>query len=97
MIPKLNPWRCPTYLSWVRAQPSALTGLPADDAHHIKGHGWSGTIKADDWATFPLTRAEHAHLHTFGWKTWEEGNGSQLVYVAKTLGRAIDAGVLVLK
>ena len=93
-IPKLNYWRNEDYLKWVKSQVSCISERPADDPHHIKGHGYGGSIKAPDWATIPLTRDEHSLFHNMGWETWEKLHGSQLEYVAETLGKAIDEGIL---
>ncbi len=69
--------------------------MPADDAHHIIGHGQGGMgLKASDMFAFPLTRMEHDELHRKGWKTWEERYGSQWRFVAETLHKAIEEGVL---
>lgn len=87
-------WRCQEYLDWVKTLPSCISGRPADDAHHIKGHGMGGTVKAPDWAVIPLTREEHSLFHRVGWMTWEIENGNQLELVAKTLGKAMENGKL---
>lgn len=78
MFPKNKAWRCEKYLKWVKQQPSIISGMPADDPHHILGHGFSGSGKAPDWATIPLTREEHNELHHIGFREWENRNGSQL-------------------
>ena len=93
-LTKNKAWRSETYLTWVKQQPSCISGLPADDPHHIKGHGFGGTVKAPDWATIPLTRVEHTMLHDVGLRTWEDQFGSQLEYVARTLGKAIQEGII---
>ena len=92
---KTKPWRNQKYLDWVKQQPSVISGRPSDDAHHIKGHGFSGTVKAPDWMTIPLTRDEHDDLHRIGWREWEMLYGSQLEHVARTLGRAVNEGALI--
>jgi hypothetical protein len=94
---KNKPWRSRKYLDWVKTQPCVVTGLPADDPNHMKGHGMGGTMKPPDWATYPMTRAEHTHFHNIGWRTWEEKHGSQWEYVAKTLGRALEQGIITIK
>ena len=71
--------------------------MPADDAHHTKGHGMGGTVPAPDWAAIPLTRGEHSLLHFVGHNRWEQANGNQLEHVARTLGRAIEEGVITIK
>jgi hypothetical protein len=79
------------YLSWVRQQPSVISGQYACDPHHIIGHGQGGMgLKASDLFAFPLTRFEHIELHQHGWKTWEEKHGSQWRFVAETLHRAVE-------
>jgi len=93
-FPKHKRFESKTYTDWVKAQPSCISGLPADDPHHIKGRGFGGTVRAPDWAVIPLTRAEHDEFHRVGWRTWEAEYGEQLEHVARTLGRAIEAGIL---
>lgn len=88
-------WRSTAYLRWVKTLPCVVSGAPADDPHHVVGHGVRGLgLKAPDWAVIPLTRHEHERLHRMGWKEWEARHGSQWYYVAQTLGRAINDGVL---
>lgn len=82
------------YLDWVKTLPSAISGRPADDPHHIIGHGMGGMgIKASDYFVFPLTRDEHDLLHNMGWKKWEEIHGTQWRYVAETLEKAFRTGM----
>lgn len=98
MFPKDNAWRCQEYLDWVKKQPSCISGIaPAGDAHHVKGHGMGGSVKSADWAAIPLTREEHAVLHGYGWQSWEGIHGSQLEHVSRTLGKAIQDGILSIK
>lgn len=79
MFPKENAWRSNSYIKWLKLQPSIISGLPADDPHHIKGHGFGGSVKAPDWAVLPLTRDEHTELHgPQGIEAWEERHGSQV-------------------
>jgi len=85
-------FRARWYLDWVKVQPSAISGLPADDPHHLIGHGTGGT-KVSDLFTFPLTRIEHTILHDKGYKTWEAMWGSQWKYVSQTLALAIEDGL----
>ena len=95
IVQKETRWRNRAYLNYVKSLPSVLSGLPADDAHHVKGHGMGGAgLTAPDWATIPLTRGEHEEFHRLGAQQWEMKYGSQLEFVAKTLGRAIEEGVL---
>lgn len=74
---KIKPWRSKKYLAWVRQQPSIISEMPGSDVHHLKGHGFSGTVRADDWAVIPLTREEHSKLHTIGYGQWESIHGKQ--------------------
>lgn len=91
---KVKPLRSQKYLRWVETQPSVISGRPADDAHHIKGHGYGGTTKPSDYFTIPLTHDEHTHFHNIGWQSWEEKYGSQWKFIAQTLERAVREGVL---
>lgn len=78
MIGKQKPWRCKKYIAWVKQQPSIVSRQPADDPHHIIGHGFGGVgTKAPDWAVIPLTREEHNKLHA-GQFEWEGRLGSQV-------------------
>ena len=67
--------------------------MPADDPHHIKGHGLGGSSPASDLFTMPMTREAHTYLHNIGWQSFEKKHGSQIVYVAKTMGIAVKEGV----
>lgn len=96
-ITKKKTWRNQKYLEWVKSQPSCISGFPADDAHHLKGHGFGGTVKAPDWATIPLTREEHTDFHNSPITYWEVEHGSQLEHVARTLGKAIEQGIIRIK
>ena len=83
------------YLDWVKQQTSAISFMPADDPHHIIGHGQGGTaVTASDLFAFPLTRREHTELHDVGYLRWELRWGSQWKYVANTLKKAVERGVL---
>lgn len=83
MIKKLNAWRSRKYLDWVKTQPCIVSGLPADDPHHLVGHGFSGSGKAPDWTVIPLTRELHNELHHIGWRAWEVKYDSQLALLVK--------------
>ena len=91
---KVKPLRSQKYLDWVKTLPSVISGRPADDAHHIKGHGYGGTTKPSDYFTIPLTRDEHTEFHNGGWQSWEAIYGSQWKFIAQTLERAVRDGVL---
>ena len=90
---KKKPTRDRKYLNWVKCLNCCVTGMPADDPHHIKGHGLGGTSPASDLFTMPMTREIHTHLHDIGWQSFENKHGSQIVYVAKTMGIAVKEGV----
>jgi len=78
MISKQKPWRSPKYIAWIKEQQCIVSRMPADDPHHIIGHGFSGpATKAPDWAVIPLTRQAHESLH-YNRATWEYQNGSQV-------------------
>lgn len=85
------------YTDWVKTQPSCISQKPADDPHHIKGHGYTGGVTPDDYMTMPLTRDEHTHLHNIGYEAWEKIYGDQRGHVLDTLMNAIRQGVLEVK
>lgn len=87
-------WRSRSYLDWVRTLPCVISGAQGVDPHHVKGHGMGGSVTAPDYMTIPLTREEHTKFHTIGWRSWEKLHGSQLEYVVRTLGKAIEDGIL---
>ncbi len=95
---KQEKFRSRACLVWVKYQPSVISGLPADDPHHIKGHGQSATgATASDLFTFPLTRGEHQGLQESlhpNWRRWEMRWGSQWQYVLKTIRMALRDGVV---
>lgn len=98
IIQKHEYMRSKKWTDWVKEQPSCVSGLPADDPHHIKGYSWltgsGGSIKGDDLFVIPLTRREHAHFDYMGWKTWEKVNGSQLEHWARLMAQAIRDGIV---
>lgn len=90
-----QPFRNREYLDWVKTLPCVVTEQPADDPHHLIGHGQGGMgTKAPDLFAIPMTRTEHTKLHDMGYQSWEEQHGSQWFYVAKTIERAVFEGVL---
>jgi len=94
MLSKDNRPKDKKYLKWLREQPSCISGQYGVDCHHIKGHGYTGGVKASDYMTIPLTRTEHTHLHNIGYNAWEEIYGSQINHVVDTLMEAIKQGKL---
>jgi len=62
--PKISRWECQAYTDWVKTQPCCGCGTPADDPHHIIGHGFGGTgVKAGDFHVIPVYRICHRDLH----------------------------------
>lgn len=93
-LPKSRRLVIPKYISWVKTQPCAACGMPADDAHHVIGHGQGGMgTKAHDFHVIPLCRADHRELHADP-KAWEQKHGSQLYLVYRTQHKAAAIGVL---
>lgn len=92
--PKMIRLELPGYTHWVKRQPCCGCGKQADDPHHIIGHGFGGTgTKACDLLVIPLCRVCHDMLHK-NVKAWEEQNGSQLLWLARTLARATGIGAI---
>jgi len=89
-MPKTKPWRSPKYLKWLRSQPCYYCGRPST-VHHIKGIGHMSGIsrKAPDWATSPLCEECHHRMQTTP-LLWPE----QWEIIARTLGKAVEDGVL---
>lgn len=82
------------YTRWVKAQPCACCGKPADDPHHIIGHGQGGMgTKAHDLFVIPLCRAHHDELHR-DMRAFEEKYGSQLELLVRFLDHSIAVGVV---
>lgn len=78
------------YLQWVKTQPCALCGMPADDAHHIIGMGFGGMgMTAPDLLTIPVCRADHGRIHADP-ELWQR----QPLWVLRTQAKAIQEGVL---
>ena len=78
--------------AYVRTLPCAVCGKPGPShCHHIKGVGHlSGAgMKAPSWATIPLCCGCHWALHKHGVEA-----ESQWEYALRTVGAAIEAGVL---
>ncbi|EIO1796235.1 DUF968 domain-containing protein [Escherichia coli] len=69
-------------------------GMPADDPHHLIGHGQGGMgTKAHDLFVLPLCRKHHDELHT-DTVAFEEKYGSQLELIFRFIDRALAIGVL---
>ena len=94
-IPKADPFRSRAYLDWVKSLPSVVSGRPADDPHHLIGHGRLGSVKTSDLWAIPLTRDEHDALHSGGWARWEEINGLQAMFALRTIEVAVKSGIIV--
>ncbi|HFZ9214438.1 TPA: DUF968 domain-containing protein [Salmonella enterica subsp. diarizonae serovar 61:r:-] len=95
--PKMIRLELPGYTQWVKRQPCCGCGRQADDPHHIIGHGFGGTgTKACDLLVIPLCRVCHNALHA-DTRAWEEQNGSQLLWLARTLARATGIGAITAK
>ncbi|MGK0735795.1 DUF968 domain-containing protein [Yokenella regensburgei] len=93
--PKRRRWTCEEYTRWVKAQPCECCRRPADDPHHIIGHGMGGTAtKAHDLFVFPLCRECHDELHR-SVAEFERKHGSQLTLLFRFLDRALAIGVIV--
>ncbi|MGT6329409.1 DUF968 domain-containing protein [Escherichia coli] len=82
------------YTRWVKTQPCACCGKPADDPHHLIGHGQGGMgTKAHDLFVLPLCRKHHDELHA-DTVAFEEKYGSQLELIFRFIDRALAIGVL---
>ena len=88
--PKPTTYKNAKYLAWIRQQPCAICGRPAEP-HHIIGVGHLGGMgkKAPDTMCMPLCREHHNEIHNAP-AMW----GEQWQMVATTLGRAIQEGVI---
>lgn len=92
--PKRLRWSNEKYTRWVKVQPCACCNKPADDPHHIIGHGQGGMgTKAHDLFVIPLCRAHHDELHR-DMRAFEEKYGSQLELLFRFLDHSIAVGVI---
>lgn len=92
--PKRRRWTNEKYTRWVKALPCICCNKPADDPHHLIGHGMGGmATKAHDLFVIPLCRAHHDELHANA-VAFEEKYGTQPELLLKTLDRALAIGVL---
>ncbi|MDE1188219.1 MAG: DUF968 domain-containing protein [Pantoea sp.] len=82
------------YTRWVKAQTCACCNNPADDPHHIIGHGQGGMgTKAHDLFVIPLCRAHHDELHRNPGE-FENKYGSQTELLLRFLDHVISIGVI---
>ena len=64
-VPKPKPpWRSSEYRAFVRTFPCAMTGRPAEEAHHHGPHAMSR--KGPDWFCIPLAANVHERFHREG-------------------------------
>ena len=95
LLPKRKRWVSDKYTRWVKSQPCSCCQRPADDPHHVIGHGMGGmATKAHDLFVFPLCRECHDELHA-DLSAFERKNGTQLELLFRFLDRALAVAVLV--
>lgn len=70
MHPQFIQHRNEKYRKWIKTRPSIVSGLPADDAHHVWNTGKKG--KHNDYLCVPLTREEHSEYHRLSHDRFEE-------------------------
>ena len=75
----------------VRLIPCVVSGMPADDPHHIKNIG-TGTGPKDDRLIIPLTREQHNLFHHDP-EEWERRNGPQVWHCRRVLARVEALGL----
>ena len=92
--PKRRRWEHEKYTRWVKSQQCMCCNNPADDPHHLIGHGQGGMgTKAHDLFVIPLCREHHDELHASP-VAFEAKYGDQLVLLFRVLDRALAIGVL---
>ncbi|WP_368894425.1 DUF968 domain-containing protein [Kluyvera ascorbata] len=92
--PKRRRWEKEKYTRWVKKQQCMCCSNPADDPHHLIGHGQGGMgTKAHDLFVIPLCREHHDELHASP-VAFEAKYGDQLVLLFRFLDRALAIGVL---
>lgn len=92
--PKRRRWENEKYTRWVKSQQCMCCNKPADDPHHLIGHGQGGMgTKAHDLFVIPLCREHHDELHA-GPVAFEAKYGDQLTLLFRFLDRALAIGVL---
>ena len=89
-FPKPTRWKSKKYEQWIKTQPCLWCGNEAEP-HHLKGVGnlSGGAVKAPSWAVMPLCHKCHMQMHDNP-ERWPE----QWEMVARTIGSALDAGVI---
>lgn len=92
-LKKRKPWRSRKYLAWIRKQP-CCNGCGPAVAHHIIGTGFlSGVgMKAGDNYAMPLCQECHSEMHSIRALLpiqWE--------FIARTIGRALEEGIIDIK
>lgn len=93
--PKRRRWENDVYTRWVKSQPCECCRRPADDPHHVIGHGMGGTAtKAHDLFVLPLCRECHNKLHA-DIAAFEQKHGTQLELLFRFMDRALAIGVIV--
>lgn len=92
--PKRRRWENGKYTRWVKSQQCSCCNNPADDPHHLIGHGQGGMgTKAHDLFVIPLCRAHHDELHADP-VAFEAKHGDQLTLLFRFLDRALAIGVM---
>lgn len=92
--PKRRRWENEMYTRWVKSQPCVCCRRPADDPHHVIGHGMGGTAtKAHDLFVIPLCRECHDKLHA-DVAAFEKKHGTQLELLFRFMNRALAIGVI---
>ncbi|MEF4109150.1 DUF968 domain-containing protein [Escherichia coli] len=92
--PRRRRWENEKYTRWVKTQPCVCCNKPADDPHHLIGHGQGGMgTKAHDLFVIPLCREHHDELHASP-VAFEAKYGDQLTLLFRFLDRALAIGVL---
>lgn len=75
------------HLSRVASLPCVVCESSEVQVHHIRmAPITGGSLKASDWLTFPLCRADHENLHA-DIPVWEMRYGRQIDHVVRTLAR----------
>lgn len=91
---KQKSFRSKKYRDWVKTLPCVICEGNSHEAHHIIGTGNLGGMgmKAPDTYVMPVCRMDHCLIHqdpTIAEEQWR--------WVAKTLARAVDEGILCIK